>query len=205
MQQADWGQGKVAMIAMIYYMLQCTPFFVVAWGLGKFNILLRKNLTMTTRTAELQRRSVFDFVSPAVVILTALCYPVLLVVIFYVSQDPFPDFNPIATIVGITGVYLICILTTVVMLNRKKSNPLLSHAEHRLEIGAITKITVYSLLAAMIFIFASLMLAQFELKTFSPAFSSIFYTFCSWLYIYAMNTNIDQSGNVQYKPDSIAT
>ena len=57
----------------------------------------------------------------------------------------------------------------------------------------------------MIFIFTSLMLAQFELKTFSPVFSSIFYAFCSWLYIYAMNENIDQPGNVQYKPDSIAT
>ena len=57
------------------------------------------------RTALLERRGLFDFVSPFIVFLAVLTYLLFAAFVIYIRQHPFPGFAGLINLVGVTLLY----------------------------------------------------------------------------------------------------
>ena len=71
----DWDDGPVEVLVTVYFLAaQMLPLFLVVWLGVRFNKEHKRSLPEGKRTAILQRRGLFDFVSPFVVFLAVLSY-----------------------------------------------------------------------------------------------------------------------------------
>jgi hypothetical protein len=64
MQRPKWDEGTVGGMVTAYFFLQCFPITLIAWFTIRFNKVHRRLLREPKRRAILQRRRLFDFVSP---------------------------------------------------------------------------------------------------------------------------------------------
>ena len=74
--------------------MQMLPLFLVAWLGFKYNRVHRHSLLEGKRKAILQRRGLFDFISPFIVFLAVSSYFLFVAFVIYVQQEPFPGFAP---------------------------------------------------------------------------------------------------------------
>ena len=74
MQRPSWDAGAVGGMITAYFLLQCFPIMLNAWFTTRFNKVHRRLLPEAKRKAILQRRGLFDFVSPLTVFLVILAY-----------------------------------------------------------------------------------------------------------------------------------
>lgn len=154
MQRMQQGQYDVAVtiVIVLYYMLQLVPILlfqvVVAWK----NSYLRKVMQSEKRTAVLQPRRLFDFVSPVIVLLTLLCYPAFVALVFY-TRHVFPHraASDEVLIAGISLYYAMCGLGIYRTLYGRKSNPLQSNQDRIHEISVGVKTCVYGALAVVLY------------------------------------------------------
>jgi hypothetical protein len=106
MQRADWTDGPVEGLIAAYFMVQSLPFgYVIAIAAKHHEVL--NHLSQSKRTAALERRGLFEFVSPSVVALAVGVYFLFIAYVFYIAQDPFPSFALYRTIGAVTLVYVI--------------------------------------------------------------------------------------------------
>ena len=68
MQRPDWDEGAVGGMLTVYFLLQNFPIILIAWFTTRFNKVHRRSLPEAKRKAILQRRGLFDFVSPFTVV-----------------------------------------------------------------------------------------------------------------------------------------
>jgi hypothetical protein len=102
MRSANWDDGAGEALRIAYAMLQLSPLLVVSWYAVKYGKLL-KRLPEGKRTAVLQRRGLFDFVSPFAVSLAVLAYLLFIAYMFYIARHPFPGFaGPLVNIFFVT-------------------------------------------------------------------------------------------------------
>src|SRR5262249_33525178 len=73
MQRPNWDVGAVGVV-MPYFVLQYFPIVLIAWFYKRFNKVHKRLLPEPRRKAVLQRRGLFDFVSPFSVLLVILAY-----------------------------------------------------------------------------------------------------------------------------------
>jgi hypothetical protein len=113
-----------------YFMLQCFPIMLIAWFTIKFNKVHRRWLPEAKRKAILQRRGLFDFVSPLTVLLAILAYFQFVAFVFYVARHPFPGFGGPFLNIGILSLaYLLLGGFVMYFLNGRKIDPLQTHAD----------------------------------------------------------------------------
>jgi hypothetical protein len=106
MQRPDWDDGPVDIRVCAYFMAQMVlPLCLIAWVGVRYSKVLRHSLAATKRIAVLQRRGLFDFVSPFVVFLAVASYFLFAAFVIYIQRHPFPGFAGYINIVSITLVY----------------------------------------------------------------------------------------------------
>src|SRR5262249_35273604 len=83
MRRPIWDGGAVGGMLTAYFMLQCSPIMLIAWFTTRFNKVHRRLLPEAKRKATLQRRGLFDIVSPLTVLLAILAYLQFVAFVFY--------------------------------------------------------------------------------------------------------------------------
>jgi len=172
---ADWDEGKAGLLA--------TGYFIVALGLPtylsvRFAVGFNKEhkAVQGKRTANLQRRGLFDFVSPVVVCLAVLSYFLYAAFMLYIEQHPFPGFaGPLINIGVVTLAYAANAFGLYITLYRGKKSPLETHAGRLHTIGLAVKGLVYSCIVMVVFLSLDFSLRLLELKSWGPFAVCIFY------------------------------
>ena len=90
MRRAEWNDGPVKVLTLAYSMLQFLPLCIASFFAVRYSKLLKKLLD-GKRTAVLQRRVLFDFVSPFAVFVAVLGYFLFVAYMFFIARNPFPD------------------------------------------------------------------------------------------------------------------
>lgn len=175
MRRPDWNDGPVETLVTGYFVAQLLPFFGIAWLIVMGNKVLERSLADSKRKAVLQRRGLFDFVSPSVVFLAFVAYLLFAAFVFYIHQNPFPGFAGLRSIGGITLVYAVNAFVVYTMLYGKKLNPLETHAGRLHTIGLTLKMSVYSCIACVVFVSLNFTLALLDLQRWEPFALSVFF------------------------------
>jgi magnesium-transporting ATPase (P-type) len=143
--------GEVVVPAVIYYLLQMSPMILVGvFAVARHRKVLLQPPQEAKRKATLQRRGLFDFVSPFVVFFAIASY--LLFVLFAIYLDLRVYHNtslskPCLLAIGsITLVYAWNAFITYKYLYGRK-NPLVTHEGRVHQIGGVVRLGVYSSIA----------------------------------------------------------
>jgi len=186
MQQPDWDDGPVETVVGLYFLLQAIPLLLASWWVAHIHKLLRNALQTEKRKATLQRRGLFDFVSPFVFLLWLLCYPLFAALAIYIQRDPFPGFaGPVVNIGLITALYAVTAASVYWSLYGRKSNPLQTNEDRLRQIEVAVKLLIYSSLAAVVFLSLNFTLALLDMQRLEPLAQSLFFVSCAVLYFRA--------------------
>jgi hypothetical protein len=182
MRQPGWDDEGVGVLLTVYFMVQMFPIIRFVWDIGRDDERLRNLLADGKRKAVLQRRGLFDFVSPFIVFLTVLCYPLFIaLVIFLPGFAGYPIIAIVSLPYGLTafGVYWI--------LYRTKSNPLLSHESRMRYIGGLVKLCVYICLATVVFLSLAFTMEMLDLENVKPFVLSVFFVTIALIFLMGLN------------------
>jgi hypothetical protein len=175
----DWDEGRVDVLVLVYFLAAyLLPFVLVAWVGVRFN-KHRRSLPEGKRTAILQRRGLFDFVSPFVVLLAVLSYFLFAAFVLYIRQHPFPGFAGLVNIGAITVVYAINAFVVYMTLYGRKRNPFETHTGRLHTIGLTVKSSVYSCIVVVVYLSLNFSLRLLDLKRWEPFVLSIFFVICA--------------------------
>lgn len=173
MRRPEWDEDPWKLLVAAYFLLQMIPtvfFFVKA--VRYFNPL-RYPLQAEKRTATLERRGLFDFVSPFPVFLALLCYPLLIGLALYTEQDRSEAF----VIGAITLMYASFAFGVYMSLYGRK-NPFQTHGDRMRAMAISVKVSVYTCLGSVAFIALSLTIAELDFDRWLPFAMSVFFVFC---------------------------
>lgn len=131
------------------------------------------------RTAVLQRRGLFDFVSPFAVFLAVLVYLLFAAFVIYVRQQPFPGFAGLINLGAVTLVYALNAVVVYSMLYGRNKNPFETHAGRLHTIGLAVKSSVYSCILVVVYLSLNFSLRLLDLKRWEPFALSVFFIICA--------------------------
>ena len=181
LQRSDWDDGPVEALVFAYFVLQALPLLFAAWSAIRYNQLLGR-LLEAKRSTVLQRRGLFDFVSPFTVFLAVSSYFLFVAYVIYIAQNPFPGFAGALINIGfITLVYATQALGVYVMLYRKKVNPRETHAALVHTTGVGVKACVYMCIASVVTSSLNFTLVLLDLQRWEPFALSAFLVFAASL------------------------
>ncbi|GFE80486.1 hypothetical protein GCM10011487_24860 [Steroidobacter agaridevorans] len=186
MQRPDWEDGPVEALVCGYFLVQVLPIGLIAWLAVRFNNVYKPALLEGKRKAVLQRRGLFDFVSPSVVGLAILGYFLFVAFVIYILRDPFPGFAGPVSIGGMTLVYVLQGAVVYAMLYGKKPNPFETHAGRVRTIGLVVKSSVYTCIACVAFVSLNFTLVLLELQRWEPFALSVFFVITALLSVMGM-------------------
>jgi hypothetical protein len=170
----DWDESSVVMLVAVYFGVQILPLLLVAWLGVRFNKVHKRSLLEGKRKATLQRRGLFDFISPFVVFLAVLGYFLFAAVVIYVQQHPSAFVGPVKPFLGpallgaVTLVYALEAFVVYRMLYGKKSNPFETHAGRVHTIGRAVKSCIYGCIACVVYLAVTFTLAVLDLDRWQP-------------------------------------
>ncbi len=125
-----WGLGTVLGVTVVFFLAQAYPTILLGRKGAKYMKALKSSLADGKRTAILQRRGLFDFVSPFMVFLAVLSYFLFSALVLYsIRQRLFPPFGGLVQIGAVTLAYALNVCFVCRFLYGKKPNPLQTHAE----------------------------------------------------------------------------
>jgi MFS family permease len=175
MQSPDWHVRPVSLLLRGYIVVQILPFFVInligAWVKRK---ALTRSPPEVKRTASMQRRGLFDFVSPLTVSLAVLGYFLFAAFVIYIQQHPLPGFSFYPVLRTVTLVYALNTFLAYWLLYRRKRWPLETNAYRMHAIGVQVKIAVYASIALIVFISLNVTLSLLHLPRWAPFAMSVY-------------------------------
>ncbi len=185
LRRPDWDEGVVEALVTVYFMVQMlVPLGFVVWlgvRYNKVHKIARNSLPEGKRTAILQRRGLFDFVSPFVVFLAVLSYFLFAAFVIYLRQHPFPGFAGLLSLGAITLVFAVNAITVYWMLYGRKSNPFETHEGRLQAIGLTVKSSVYSCIVIVVYLSLNFSLRLLDLQRWEPFALSIFFVITALL------------------------
>lgn len=183
MRSPDWDDGPVEALIAVYFMVQfLLPLSIVVWLGVKFNKAhKRSSLLEGKRKAILQRRGLFDFVSPFMVFLAVLVYFLFAGLVIYIQREPFLGFAGYLTLGIVTLGYAVQALIVYAVLYGKKANPFETHEGRTRTIGLTVKSCVYSCIACVVFLSLNFTLVLLDLQRWEPFALSVFFVICALL------------------------
>ena len=190
-------------VLVIYFFLQYSPMIIAGTAGFTYLNLMRKADSRSTRKAELRRRSLLDFVSPAVLGLAIFVYLAFVLFIVYVRQFEFPWFGGYMNIVGITIVNLLFAGIIVHNLYGKKKDPYQAYEDRARQIGVTIRGLVWTSILATGFVALSIGLAAFDLRHLQPISLSLYFQVLAVITFRA--TRIDDVNFEVYREDPLAT
>ena len=149
-QQPDWA-GEVSVPAVIYFLLQMAPLALTAlYTVVRYHKLLTQRSQESKRKATLQRRGLFDFVSPSVVYFAVLSYFLFVAYAIwldlYIYDNTSLSRHCLNALVSVTLVYALNAFVIYKYLYGRK-NPLVNHEGRVHTIGVSVKAGVYGSIA----------------------------------------------------------
>lgn len=174
----DWDGGSVLVLVTVFFVAQMLPLGLVAWLGVMFNMKHKHSLLEGKRKAVLQRRGLFDFVSPFVVFLAVLSYFLFAAFVIYIQQDPFPGFAGYVSIGGVTLIYAVQAIVVYAMLYGRNMNPFDTHAGRLHTIGLAVKTSVYSCIVVVVYLSLHFSLGLLDLQRWEPFALSVFFVIC---------------------------
>jgi hypothetical protein len=170
MRHPDWQAGIVVAAVCSYYVLQTFwPGFRV-WRSGRSNNVDNRSLLLERkRKAILQRRALFDFVSPLTVFVAVASY---LLFAAFVIRHPAPRLAGVITLGAATLSYAILACGVYGALYGKQPNPFETHDDRVRRIGLIVRSRVYSCIASVAFMAAVFTIELRDLERWLPLASS---------------------------------
>jgi hypothetical protein len=157
------------------------PLALVVWLGVRFDKEHKRSLPEGKRKAILQRRGLFDFISPFVVFLAVVVSFLFAGFVIYIQQNPFPGYAGYINIGAVTLVYALNAFVVYTMLYGKNRNPLETHAGRLRTIGLIVKSSVYSCIACAVFLSLNFTLVLLDLQRWEPFALSSFLVICGLL------------------------
>ena len=176
MQRPNWDLGVVSGMGTAYVSLQYFPILLIAWFTTRFNRVHRRLLREPKRKAILQRRGLFDFVSPFTVLLAILAYSQFVAFMFYVARHPFPGFGgPFANIGIVSLMYILLGAVVMYLLYGRKKDPLQTHADRMRMIRGV--VNFYAWVCILMSVLLSFTIAQklLDLETWGPFAGTVFF------------------------------
>jgi hypothetical protein len=176
MQRPNWDAGAVGGMVTAYFVLQCFPIMLTAWFTTRFNKVHRRLFPQAKRKATLQRRGLFDVVSPLTVLLAILSYFQFVAVVFYVARHPFPGFGGVfLNIATFSLTYVLLGAVVLYLLYGKKRGPLLTHPDRMRIVSGVA--TYYAWILILTSISVSLNIARklVDLETWRPFAGIVFF------------------------------
>jgi hypothetical protein len=175
MRSPDWDVRPVSFLLRGYVVLQLLPVVLVSL-IGAW--VKRKALTRSPpdvkRTASLQRRGLFDFVSPLAVFLAVAGYFLFAGFVIYIQQHPLPGFPAYRLLRTVTLVYALSAFLGYWLLYRRKRWPLETSAYRMHAVGVQVKIIVYTSIAFIVFISLNVALTLLDLERWAPLAMSVY-------------------------------
>jgi hypothetical protein len=180
MRRPDWDDGPVEVLVTVHFLAAyMLPFAFLVWAGVRFNKKHKRSVPEGKRTAVLQRRGLFDFVSPSAVFLAGLSYFLFAAFLIYIRQHPFPGFAGVITFAGVTLIYAVNAATVYWMLYGRKSNPFETHAGRLHTIGLAVKSSVYSCIVIVVYLAFNFSLNLLDLQRWEPFALSSFFVICA--------------------------
>lgn len=181
LQRPDWNDGPVEVAAGSYFGVQSLPLlFITVLSVRFKRKVLRESAPEGKRKATLQRRSLFDFVSPLPVGLAVLLYLLFAGFVIYLQQHPFKGFAGAPINLGVvTLVYALEAFCIYTMLYGKKINELETNADSMYMIGLGVKCCVYACILTTVFISLNFTLVLLDMQRWEPFAMSVFLTICA--------------------------
>jgi hypothetical protein len=178
-----WNDGLVKALVTVYFLVQVLlPLGHVGWVIVRFNQKHGRPLVERKRKAVLERRGLFDFVSPTTVLVAVLGYFLFAGFVIYIQQDPFQGFaGPLINIGCVTLTYALNALVVYVMLYGKKANPFETHAARVQAIGLAVKGSVYSCIVVVAFLSLDFTLVMLDGQRWEPFALSVFFVIVAFL------------------------
>jgi hypothetical protein len=172
MKRPDWDAGTVGSLAMAYFLLQHVPMILIAWFMLRFNKVHRRWPLGGKRKAILQRRGLFDYVSPLKVVLAILSYSLFAAFMFYVARNPFPGFaGPIVNVV-LVALTLVLAGFGMYWVGRKR-DPLQSHADHMRKISMLVNAHAWMCILMPMFVSMAIARQLWDLDSWGPFSGSV--------------------------------
>src|SRR5262249_35065354 len=175
MQRPDWDQRKVPGFLALYLVAQLSPLLLIAWKASRFNKVFKATLDDGKRRAVLKRRGIFEFISPLALVLAGLSYILLVALILYIRQHPFPGFGGFTNLAVITPCYALNALLIYGALYGKNRNPVATHADRLFAMGVVVKTCVYTSIAGTLFNALILTLSELHLRRWELFALSVFF------------------------------
>lgn len=170
MRREGWDEDPVIGLISVYFLMQILPLVFVAWLGFRFNKVRTRSLLEAKRKATLERRGLFDFISPFIVFLALSSYFLFAVFVIYIQPEPFPGF-------ALIGVLTLCYALQAFVVYRalygKRANPFETHARRVHTIGLTVKVCVYSCIVCVVFFSFTFTLDLLDLKRWMPFAQSV--------------------------------
>jgi hypothetical protein len=180
--RADWHDGPVKVLITVYFFVaQVFPLSLIVWLGVRFNKEHKQSLPDRKRKAVLERRGLFDFVSPFAVVLAVLLYFLFAAFVFYIRQHPFPGFAGLISLAGVTLIYAAIALVVYVMVYGRNRNPLDTHAGRLHSIGVAVKSGVYTCIVTVVYLSFNFALRLLDLQRWELFALCTFFVICALL------------------------
>jgi hypothetical protein len=173
MRNPDWHIVPVMHLFALYSLAQMLPFVVVSLigALFKRKVLLRAP-PVTKRTASLQRRGLFDIVSPFTAFVAVVGYMLFAAFLIH-NQQRFPGFPGYYFLHTVTLVYILNAIAVYWLLYRRKKWPLETQAYRMQAVAVQVKIIFYVSIAAIVFLSLDATLLLLHLMRWAPLAMSV--------------------------------
>jgi hypothetical protein len=185
MRRLDWKDERVIALSAAYFMMQMLPLMFVSWLGFRLNKVHKRSLLEGKRKATLQRRGLFDFISPFVVFLAVSSYFLVVAFVMYFQREPFPGFGLIGVL---TLTYASQAFVVYWTLYGKKANPLVTHAGHLHNIGLAVKTIVYGCILCSLFFAFVFAVDLLDLKRWVPLAQSVCLLITTFLLLMGLST-----------------
>jgi hypothetical protein len=172
------NEGMVGLLITVYLLAQMLPQVLHARKATMYNKRARASMANGKRRAVLQRRGLFDFVSPLTVALAVLSYALLAALVFYIRQHPFPGFGGLTNLGIITLAYAFFAFVAYRVLYGRNAGHLATHADRLYAIGTAVKTLVYTCIGVTVFTLVILTLGLMDLKRWDLFAISVFNLIC---------------------------
>jgi hypothetical protein len=174
MSQPDWSLSAVIALNSVYFMVQFLPLFLAAWFAYRLFKAHDHATSVAKRTASLERRGLFDFVSPSIVLLAVVAYLLFAAFAIYFQGETSKGFFLIGIL---TFVYAMQAHDIYKALYGKKHGPLDTHSIRASRTGFAVKFHVYMCIAIAVFLAFVFTIDVLEQKRWVPfALSVLFVT-----------------------------
>jgi hypothetical protein len=176
MRSPDWDVRPVSLLLRGYVAVQILPFVLVsligAWVKRK---ALTRSPPEVKRTASLQRRGLFDIISPFTVFLAVLAYFLFAAFVIHIQRHPFPGFSFYPLLRIVTLVYALNAFCVYWLLYRRKRWPLETSAYRMHAVGLQVKIVVYTSIAVIVFLSLNVTLELLDIQRWVPFALSVYF------------------------------